>query len=66
MKWALLIFMITNLQEVKVELIETLEIETENLCKKGQQIFVDESKRMFAETDQVIWAYQAMCVQIRE
>ncbi len=65
LKWALLIFVLTNFEEAKLELVKTLEMETENLCKKAQKAFLDENKK-HAKGEDVLIVYTTFCIQVRE
>jgi len=65
MKWALLIFMFSSFQETNLELVKTLEMETERLCKKGMQVFKDENKRSDMRGN-LLFTYKTFCVQVRE
>ena len=65
MKWALLVFLTTNFQETNVELAKTLEMETESLCEKAKQVFLNENKRN-AKGGKILIAYTTFCIQVRE
>jgi len=65
LKWALLIFVLTNFEEAKLELVKTLEMETESLCKKAQKAFLDENKK-HAEREDILIVYTIFCIQVRE
>ena len=66
MKWALLVFMISTFPEPNVQLAKTLEMETESLCKKAQQVFLSENKSMSEGMDSILFGYKTICVQVRE
>ncbi len=65
MKWKLLIFALTNFGEAKLELVKTLEMQTESLCKKAQQAFLDENKK-HAKGEEILVVYTTFCIQVRE
>jgi len=66
MKWALLVFLFTTIPETNMQLVETLEVETESLCVKAQLTFRDENLRLGGIKGTSSWVYESFCIQVRE